>query len=205
MAELKKSGYESIYQWVTEKLPGFDLAGNAGPLGLNDNGDGSVTVNFFNRPYIVEASGVRPADGGPAGINHLSLAAHYAMSSGRGEPSLEFVPLGLLSGAVSGSWSSYGREAVTAPLVRRFGDDLAGLESAIARLGGRPEGRSPSGGWSWLLFPVPKVPLRLIYHEADDEFEAEFRILYDRRGKDFMEFEALAFMGGILVGDLCRE
>lgn len=205
MAELKMSGYEGIYKWVAAKLPGFDLAKNAAPLGLIDNGDGSVVVNFFNRDYIVEAAGARPADGRPAGINHLSLVAHYAMSPGRGEPLMDFVPLELLSGTVSGSWGGYKREGISTPLVRRFGADQAGLKAAIARLGGREEEQSPSGGRAWVFFPVPKVPLRLIYHEADDEFEAEFRILYDRRSIDFMEYEALGFLGGILVADLCRE
>lgn len=205
MAETRYGGYQGIYQWVIDKLPGFDLAGNAPHLGLTDNGDGSVTVNFFNRDYLVDAAGVRPLDGWPAGVVHCSLVAHYAMSAGRGEPSQDFVPLEALSGTLPGSGSSYRREAVIGPLLRRFADDSAGLETAVAGLGGRSEGRDPSGGLSWIFYPFPKVPLRLIYHEADDEFEAEFRILHERRSINFMEFEALAFMSGLLVDELCRE
>jgi len=202
MATEKKNGYEGIYLWVVEKLAGFDLTGNAPHLGLKANDDGSVQVNFLNREYQVNSDGAKPLDGRPVGITHLSVVAHYAMSSGRGEPSLEFVSLDKKSGTVSGSQGSFQRESVSNPLVRKFGADQPALEAAVARIGGRPEGRSESGGWSWLFFPFPKMPLKLIYHEADEEFEAEFRLLYDNRCTDFMEFEAVAFVGGILVDEL---
>lgn len=205
MASGKKSGYEGIYQWVVGGLKGFDLAGNAPHLGLQTDDDGSVRVNFFNREYLVNADGARPVDGQPVGINHRSVVAHYAMSPGRGEPSLEFVSLDKKSGTVSGSQSAFQRESVSNPLVRKFGADQPALEAAVARIGGQPTGRSESGGWSWLFFPFPKMPLKLIYHEADEEFEAEFRILYDNRCTDFMEFEAVAFVGGLLVEELLGE
>ena len=39
---------------------------------------------------------------------------------------------------------------------------------------------------------------------ADEEFGAEFSILYDRKGPEFLGFEALAFLGGLLVDQLVR-
>lgn len=205
MTSEKKNGYEGIYQWVVAGLVGFDLAGNAPHLGLEPNDDGSVRVNFLNREYLVKADGAYPTDGKPVGVNHRSVVAHYAMSPGRGEPSLEFVSLAKKSGTVSGSQSAFLRESVSNPLARKFGEDQPALEAAVARIGGQPAGRDESGGQAWIFFPFPKMPLKLVYHEADEEFEAEFRLLYDSRCTDFMEFEAVAFVGGILVEELLDQ
>ncbi|MDR3038839.1 MAG: DUF3786 domain-containing protein [Candidatus Adiutrix sp.] len=203
-------GYEQIYQWQAAKLADCDLAGHASRLGLAMAGPDLVRVRFFGRDYLVDPGGVRPADGGPAGINHLSLVAHYTLSRGRGEPAYEFVPLGRLSGPVPGRSSPAGRdtfdrEVVDRALARRFDHDPEGLAAAAARLEGRDRGRDPSGGRAWLFHPFPKVPLKLIHHEADEEFEAGYRLLFDTSATAFMEFEALGFLAGLFQREMCAE
>jgi hypothetical protein len=202
-AKAEKSGYEKIYDWVAEELPGFNLARNAAGLGLKATEDGAAIVPMLGREYRVAQSGAEALDGRPASFSRLSLAAHYAMSPGLGEPAMDFVKLTLLSGTpVSGGFGSFNREAVTAPLVRRFGEDPEGLERAVASLGGRLESADERLGRSWIVFALPKIPLKLVYQSADEEFEAEFTVLYDRKGIEFMRFEALAFLGGLLVDEL---
>jgi hypothetical protein len=204
-SEAGKSGYEKIYDWVAEELPGFDLAANAARLGLAKTEDGAVVVRLLGRDYRVDQSGAEPMDGRPAHFNRRSLAAHYAMSPGLGEPAMEFVKLALLSGTpVGGTWNTFNRESVTAPLVRRFEGDPEGLEAAVASLGGRLEAADERLGRSWIIPALPKIPLRLVYQPADEEFEAEFTVLYDRKGHEFMRFEALAFLGGALVDELLK-
>ena len=200
-----KSGYEKIYEWVAEELPGFDLAANAKHLGLKATEDGAVIVPLLSRSYRVDHAGAKPVDGGEAHFNRLSLAAHYAMSLGRGEPAMDFVKLAVLSGALRGSWSSFNKDAITAPLVRRFGEDFEALKQAVLRLGGEPDVSDANLGHAWIIYALPKIPLRLVYQPADEEFEAEFTILYDRKGIEFMQFEALAFLGGLLVKDLLGD
>ncbi|MDR2455310.1 MAG: DUF3786 domain-containing protein [Deltaproteobacteria bacterium] len=198
-----KSGYEKIYDWVAEELPGFDLAANAPHLGLKTTEDGAVVVPLLTREFRVDQTGAAPLDGLPAHFNRRSLAAHYAMSPGRGEPAMDFVKLSFLSGVPIGTgFGSFNKESITSPLVRRFGDDFGALEAAVRRLGGSPDGSDSSLGHAWIIYAFPKIPLRLVYQPADEEFEAEFTLLYDRKAVDFMQFEALGFLSGILVSDL---
>ena len=201
MSDPKISGYQQIYLDLAKALRGFDLAGNAPRLGLTAEG-GGVVVNFFNRAYRVDAGGVRPLDGGPAGVNHLSLIAHYAMSPGRGEPSGDFMPLGRMTGMVEGR-GDFERSTVNAALGRKFGGEKPALAAAAESIGGRAEGRDQSGGWAWLFRPFPKVPLKLLFYEADDEFPADYRLMFDSRATDFMEFEALGFLTGVFVREIC--
>lgn len=200
-------GYEEIYRWQAAKLAGADLTGPAPGLGLTVAGPGLVRVSLFGRDYLVDENGVRPADGGPAGPNQLSLVAHYALSPGRGEPAYEFVPLDRLSGPAPGQpggGRTMGRDNFDRALARRFDRDPEALAAAAARLGGRDLGRDPSGGRAWLFHPFPKIPLKLIVHEADEEFPAGYRLLFDRSATAFMAFEALGFLAGLFQQELCR-
>jgi len=197
-------GYEDIYLWQAAKLAGADLIGPAPGLGLDVAGPGVVRVGLFGRDYLVDESGVRPVDGGPANPNQLSLVAHYALSPGRGEPAYEFAPLGRLSGPVPGQpGTGRGMDLFAQPLARRFDRDPEALASAAARLGGRDLGQTPSGGRAWLFHPFPKVPLKLIRHEADEEFPADYQLLFDLSATAFMAFEALGFLAGLFLSEIC--
>ncbi len=195
------SGYEGIYRWVRERLADCDLAAGARHLGLAVEADGSVRVRFLARDYRVTRAGVEPLDGRPAEVNHLSLVGHYAASPGRGEPAGEFLGLARLAGPMAGR-KSFGEDDFLRPLHRAFDGDLPALAAAAARLEGTPVARPPAGGRAWLFRPFPKVLTQLMYHEADGEFPAEFRLLFDAAAPRFMEFEALGFLSGVLVRDL---
>jgi hypothetical protein len=199
-----KSGYETIYEWVAAELPGFDLAGNAPHLGLEVHPGGGVVVRLLGRDYLVERGGVEPMDGRPAHFNRKSLAAHYAMSPGRGGPSMDFVKLGVLSGVPMATLGSFDRDAISAPLARRFESDPEALDRAVASLGGRPVDLAAGVGKGYDIPALPLVPMRLIFQPADEEFGAEFTLLHDRKSIEFMQFEALGFLGGALVEDLVR-
>ncbi|KXS56815.1 MAG: hypothetical protein AMR96_00530 [Candidatus Adiutrix intracellularis] len=200
----KINGYEQIYQWQVGKLANFDLTGNAPSLGLTTDAVGRVKIYFFGRLYLVDGKGVWPDDGGSAGINHLSLVAHYALSPGRGEPAYDFRPLGRLCGLMEAQ-NSLVLQDVARAMARRFDSDSAALAEQAERIGGCFEGPDPSGGYSWLFHPFPKVPLRLIWHKADAEFKSDYRLLFDSSSTAFMEFEALGFLAGIFVKEITGE
>lgn len=202
MAKEKITGYRRIYLDLAEALKNFDLADNAPHLGLTVVQGGGVLVDFFNRTYRVDADGARPLDGGPAEINHLSLIAHYAMSPGRGEPSGCFLPLSRMTGMVEGR-GNFERSLVNSVLAKTFNGDGTALAAAAESIGGRDGGSDQSGGRPWLFRPFPKILLKLVYYEADEEFPAEYRLLFDSLATDFMEFEALGFLMGVFVREIC--
>jgi hypothetical protein len=206
-ARTQKNGYEKIYDWVAGSLPGFDLAANADHLGLTVRpGGGGVTVPFMGRDFLVTGEGASPLDGLPTGFNQKSLAAHYAMSSGRSTPRYDFVKLSSMTGILAGTgFGDFAKDAISKPLVRCFGQDLEALEKAVARIGGRKDPASSGPVHGYIFEAFPRIPLKLVFEEGDEDFEPEFMILYDRTGLDYMEFEALAFLGGVLIQELMRD
>jgi hypothetical protein len=197
-----KNGYEGIYEWVRGRLAKADgLAGRAGRLGLTLDGEGRTLVPLFGRVYVVDTSGVAPLDGLPAPVNHLSLAGHYAMSEGRGEASGEFAALHRLSSVID-QGGIFECSSMSKTLDRKFGNDLAALRRRAAQLGGAELSDEPSGGLAWLFQAFPKVPIKLIHHPADDEFGAEYKLLFDTSATAFMAFEALGFLAGAFIGEM---
>ena len=90
------------------------------------------------------------------------------------------------------------------PLIREFGDDYEEFQRAARKLGGVLENVSSGGGHGWNFQVLPKILVRLVFYEADDEFPADIQLFFDRSARRFLEFECLAFLTGCFINDLCN-
>ncbi|HHT9110608.1 MAG TPA: DUF3786 domain-containing protein [Candidatus Brocadiaceae bacterium] len=88
---------------------------------------------------------------------------------------------------------------MTDSLGKIFSGDYEKFSETMCRLGGVFNGKLNSGGYSWLLEVLPKIPIQIVYYDGDDEFPCEVQILFDKNASRFMEFECLAFLEGCLV------
>jgi hypothetical protein len=52
--------------------------------------------------------------------------------------------------------------------------------------------------------PLPRIPLRLLFNDKDDEFPAQCVILFERRAEDFLDTECLAIIGHFLADTIKR-
>ncbi|MDR2725871.1 MAG: DUF3786 domain-containing protein [Candidatus Adiutrix sp.] len=177
-----------------------DLPAQAPALGLAVDSQGRVPVRFFGRDYLVSNAGISALDGAPVPLDHQSVLAHYLMSRGRGTLSGEFLPIGRLTGVVSTGASP--SDNLIVPLTENFGGRYDLFAGAARRIGGRAEGRSPSGGESWLFPDLPFFPVRVVFFEADDEFPAEVKVLFDSSITTFVSYECLELMELVLVEEL---
>jgi hypothetical protein len=89
------------------------------------------------------------------------------------------------------------------PLERYFGDDYVKFSEAATNLGGIEE-EAQMGKHQWRFDVLPKIPLKIVVYEADDEFPAEIQIMLDRTAIQFLDFECLAFMVGCFVRSLIK-
>jgi hypothetical protein len=63
-------------------------------------------------------------------------------------------------------------------------------------------GSRVAGEYTWYYSLLPKIPIKVVYYEADDEFPCEVRIYYDKTVLQFIDFEPLAVLNGCFVGTL---
>jgi hypothetical protein len=86
-------------------------------------------------------------------------------------------------------------------LAQRFGDDLDGFRHAAELVGGR---REPLGDASYGFQALPSIWLAAVLWQADDEFPASARILFDESASRYLATDLLATLGRWLVGRLLR-
>ena len=73
----------------------------------------------------------------------------------------------------------------------------------IDQLGGLEE-ESQMGKHLWKFIILPKIPLKIIFYDADEEFPVDIQIMLDKTALQFLEFECLAFMVGCFVRALIK-
>jgi|GEM_PF-346799 hypothetical protein len=201
MARSKSAGnWEQYAQKQVADLAETDLAAQAPALGLATDERGRVPLTMFGRDYLVAGGDISAADGAPVTWNHRGLMAHYLMSRGRGDLSGEYLPIGRLTGIINTGQSP--SDSLIKPLTDQFGDKYPAFAEAAAKIGGVHEGRSPSGGEQWLFRPLPFLPMQVIFFEADEEFEAEVKVLFDSSAPTFVAYEVLELAEMILVAEL---
>ncbi len=190
-----KGGYDSIYLRLIPRLAECDFEASAGRLGL-EYIDGSVRVDFLKRKYVITLDGVEPLDGQPVDANTRSVLVYYLLSKGTGNPENSYILLESIPRMIGGL--GFQNRLMSAPLERKFGNDYSKFNEAATKLGGVEED-SPPGKHSWKFDVLPKIPLKAVFYEADDEFPVSIQILLDKTALQFLEFECLAFMVGCFV------
>ncbi len=73
------------------------------------------------------------------------------------------------------------------------------LEKACLKLGGRP---GSIGDVSSTIPLFDFFPVMVQFWDADDEFDAVLKFMWDKNATDFMHFETIAFATGHLIGRL---
>jgi len=194
------TGYDLIYLGLVARLPQCDLEEAAHRLGL-EYIDGEVRVRFLKREYRISPDGVEPLDGQPVSANARSVLLHYLLSTGRGGPQGSYVSFQAIPSMVGGL--NLQSRLMNAPLERYFAHNYGAFREAAERLEGIEE-ETQAGKHVWRFSVLPKIPLKLVFYEADDEFPVSTQIMLDTTAPQFLEFECLAFMVGCLVHALIK-
>jgi hypothetical protein len=195
-----KGGYDSIYLGLIPKLSECDFQESADRLGL-EYIDGGIQVNFLKREYRITFDGVEPLDGQPVNVNNRSVLLYYLLSKGQGDPENSYILFESIPRMLSGLG---GQNRLTKPpLERYFGNDYVKFSEAAIILGGFEE-ESQMGKHLWKFIILPKIPLKIIFYDADEEFPVDIKIMVDKTALQFLEFECLAFMVGCFVRALIK-
>ncbi len=191
-------GRDIIYRDLLERLRRFPVRAAASDMGLRLRDNGQVEIPMLGRLYLLEKSGVTRTDGKPVHPVHGSVLAGYIMYRCMGESAGRFVPLDQLTKLVPAQ-SSYSGARLESRLARSAGKDPGGFAAALARMGARPGGETGSGGRSWIIELLPKLPVQVVLYPGDAEFPATCRLLFDLTATNFLEFEYLAVLATVFV------
>lgn len=206
---VQRSGiFEKTLRNYLAEIARYDFTPHQAVLGVQCEGS-RLTIPVFGKNYIVSADGIFPASlgsNGPAIGFAASVAICKYLLIGR---TLAHVP-------AEEDWAAFKDFKDAAPLLGYFRNDVENaisafflgrrpeLESAVLKLGGRPIRADLSYDLTMCLDVLPRVPVFLLFNDADAEFPAECRMLFERRAENYLDMESLAIVG-VLTADYVKK
>ena len=166
--------------------------------------DRTITVPVFGRPYRVSPEGIYRPDGNPADYTTTVIVCRYLLHSTDVEP-------------IPHRWQSFKDFPDAAPLVgyfsvnveaviaRHFSGRLDRLRNRVEQLGGRPHPMELSSDLVVGFDALPRVPIVLVFTDADEEFAATSTVLFESRARHYLDMECLGMIGSLLVEQLKRS
>jgi hypothetical protein len=216
----KTTGAELTFDYVVHRLGEVDFAEAAVRLGFSVMRDGAAEPDVMEIDFLGERYRLSKKDGDfrcePAGgprILEGSLVCYYALSKVRGEPLYDFC---LMDNFSHGVFSSTRREAgsvmegMKGPLAKtldglRPEDQIARFAAGAEKLGMKPLDGKTGAAHKWAYQVFPKMPIQVVFYEADDEFPPDLRIYWDKTAITVLDFEPLAVLQGRFIHALAEN
>jgi hypothetical protein len=198
----KSSVFAETIGAYLEQMQGCDFRLLQESLGIRAQQD-LAEVMLLGRSYRVSAKGIFGQDGRTAHAAVAVILSKYILMCPRLPPP-------------EAEWRSFKDFRNAAPLVasfantveaviaREFSGQSEALRQAAEKLGGRPPVERYPYDLSLLIPALPKVPLLLFFNDADKEFAAAARVLFERRAERYLDMECLVMLG-MLFADCIRR
>jgi hypothetical protein len=189
--------YQQARDLAAKELAAENLNTIAQRSGFDTEGSALLCVPFLGRTYAVTYPGFefddRDNPGAQVPLQEQVLILHYLQGC---RPRLEgrWVAYRELPGA-GFYFGAFVKRAVD-PLKKVFGQNVAALNKAAARLGAVP---METGSAGFLLNLLPYAPIQMIVWEGDEEFPAEANILFDAAVGDYLSPEDAAWLASLAV------
>lgn len=182
-----------------EQIGVLDLGKRAAILGGVMEAD-ALLMTLFRRTYSISEAGVFDADGEKAPFDVTIILSKYVLMCPDVMPQKGgWVHYRELKN--TGPLTAYWHNHVERDLVDAFTGKFQALEASVEALSAEPA-QDPAGDIDTIIEALPRIPLRLVFNDADDEFPASCTALLDRTVETFIDGESLAVLGAIFTSRL---
>jgi hypothetical protein len=198
----KSSVFEETYASYLARIARLDFARIAGRLGAELSGE-ELIIRIFGKPYSISKQGIRDLSGKRPDFSVCVVLFKYLLLCPDHDPlEDDWVTFKDFKDAApfAGAFVNY----TEAPLADHFAGDLARLEAAARALNGHPPAADFPYDLSLQFSALPKVPVLVLFNDADEEFAARCAVLFERRAEKYLDMECLAMVGSLLFEQLKR-
>lgn len=188
---------ERFLEELLEEVSRLDLASVALGIGATLNGD-SLIVRFMGRDVVVRSTCIEDE----LDIWDKLLILMYVRNAGNKPLSGRWVAFrDLKDGSIK---SEAFRNSCEKPIANAFNNDKEGLLKRLYSIGAE-DVKGFSTEYSYVLHPLPKIPFLILLWPKDEDFEATCSVLLDSTATDYLDVEALTFLGQALVRAIRRH
>jgi hypothetical protein len=196
--------FETHYQDYLKELAGIDLSTRRETLGVSLEDDGkTIVIPYFGSDCRASCDGVVNAQGERPDYGTCVVLLKYLLLCPQRLP-LETDWVNYRDLKDSGPLAVYFNDNVINAISRRYSGRRNVLEAAAALGGGEPVADYPSDT-AMVFKALPRVPMLLLFNDADDEFPAQTTVLFEKRVDRFLDAECLAMLAVALVNLLKQK
>jgi hypothetical protein len=200
-----ESVYDQTYQNYLEQLKRLPFKERADVLGGTIEND-TAMIPYFGQWIRLAAEGLVGENGQRPDFSDCVVVCRYLIMAPKFEPR-DKTWVAFRDFPDAGPLTVFWRDTVEAPLTQAFAGHIDTLTKACdVVMGGTtlPE-MDISCDLCRCFFPLPKVPLLLIFNDADEEFPAAASLLFEKRAASYLDAESQAIMGHALTRRLLAQ
>ncbi|MFC1895671.1 DUF3786 domain-containing protein [Thermodesulfobacteriota bacterium] len=196
------AAFEATYRFYLERIASLDLPSVAKIVGGRYEGD-SVLMPFLQRTYRVSPEGVADLSGRTPHLSVSVVLCKHLLMCPRFPPE-------------NRGWVTYKDFPDAAPLIGYFSHNAEGavvkafqgrkddLRTACDCLAGLPFDMDVSYDVATRIDALPRVPVAVLFNDADEEFPAQCTLLFEQRAGAYLDMECLGMLGALLAESLER-
>jgi hypothetical protein len=195
--EMQAPVFQEIYENYLAEVAALDLPSRAEPLGIRVDGD-MASIPFFHRTYTVTPTAVADEKGGkPSHAVCVILAKYLLLCPDNPAPDAAVVTYKDFREA--GPYVGGFHNTAQRPIAERFSGRLEELKRRGKALGGRIWETDVNCDLAIAFPALPRVPIFLIFNDADEEFGAECSLFFRRDAAQYLDMECIAMIGMTLA------
>ena len=195
MAE-KSPAFEETYQIYLERIASLTFESLEKNLGVTVEKD-EVVVPFLGKPYRISAKGIVDPAGKRPSLEICVVLSNYIILC-KDDYSVGDEWMSYRDFKDAGPLTVFYANSVEKPIARHFSGKLEKLETSSLSYGGFSPDLDVSYELSMQFNPLPKIPMLLLFNDADEEFSAHCSLLFEKHADKYLDAESLAILGMIL-------
>ncbi|SDU20425.1 DUF3786 domain-containing protein [Desulfobacula phenolica] len=195
--EPKSKMFEKHYNDYLQRIACLDFNSISRKLGgkIHENQWGkSVKLTFFDKVYDISSKGIKDTSGKRPIYDICIILFRYLLMCPVTLPhDPQWVSFKDLKDA--GPLTVYFRDNGEKAIAERFAGNTEKLKQYMAALNGYPPDLNVNYDLAIQIDALPKVPMLLLFNDADEGFPADCSILFERTVESYLDAECIAMLG----------
>jgi hypothetical protein len=198
--QTKETVFEKTYQNYLEQLREISFESIAHNLGAKIE-ENRIKIPLFINEYEVSVEGIADPSGKKPTHDICVILCKYILRC-PDTPPKEHAWVSFRNFKDSGPLIGYFTNDVERAIGSFFSGRLNDLKKASDALGGYRPALEVKYDLAVQFDALPKIPLIMLYNDADEEFSAKCPLLFESRSEKYLDAECIAMIGWQLFGHL---
>ncbi|MEA2060663.1 MAG: DUF3786 domain-containing protein [Thermodesulfobacteriota bacterium] len=201
--ETKAPVFDKIYKDYLKQVAALDVKDKTNLLGIHVDGK-TISIPYFNGVYTITPDHIiNPEKHRPSHAVSVILCKYLLLCPEFADQDRQLMTYRDFKDAAP--YVQGFQNTAEKPISNFFSGRIKDLKSRCRDLGGVPHDIGISCDFSIRFQALPRIPLFLIFNDADEDFPSDTTLLFEKRAARFLDMECLAMTGMYLAEQLVQE